>query len=100
MKKLFLLLAACLTSSAALAVETPADRCQNIADYSRAVAKMRDDGASLETIKAINHERAGAGYVDAYDLAASMTYKHANLSPEEVRAGMLKGCMDVVNNHK
>ena len=103
--KLKLALALCLASCSAQLMASQADalnataaqRCVMLADYAQDVAEMRDLGFRLAEIKEINGERYQNNILDAHNLAAEMTYRHAELAPKEIRAGLLTGCMSTVN---
>lgn len=76
---------------------TAAQRCVQLADYAADVAEMRDLGFRLAEIKEINAEKFANNILEAHNMAAGMAYKHAELSPKQVRAGLLTGCMASVN---
>lgn len=96
-----LLIASCsaplLANQADAVKATAAQRCTQLADYAADVAEMRDIGMSLAEIKEINAERYRNNILEAHNMAAEMTYKHAELAPREVRNGLLTGCMAAVN---
>jgi len=98
---LVLCLAACsgqvLANQADAVKATAAQRCTMLADYAADVAEMRDLGFRLAEIKEINAEKFRNNILDAHNMAAEMTYQHAELAPKEVRAGLLSGCMAAVN---
>lgn len=76
---------------------TAAQRCVQLADYAADVAEMRDLGMRLAEIKEINAEQYSNNILDARNMAAELAYKHAELAPKQVRAGLLSGCMSAVN---
>lgn len=98
---LMLCLASCsaplLASQESFVKSTAAQRCVQLADYAADVAEMRDLGFRLAEIKEINGERYKNNVLEAHNMAAAMTYQHAELAPKEVRAGLLTGCMASVN---
>lgn len=98
---LMICLASCsaplLASQADMLKATAAQRCVMLADYAQDVAEMRDLGLRLAEIKEINGERYQNNVLQAHNMAAEMTYRHAELAPREVRAGLLTGCMASVN---
>lgn len=98
---LMLCLASCsaplLAGQADAVKSTAAQRCVQLADYAADVAEMRDLGFRLKEIKEINAEQYSNNILDARNMTAEIAYKHADLPPKEVRAGLLTGCMAAVN---
>lgn len=91
-------IAAVMAVSAPAQASTPLQRCVEISDYAEGVANLRDEGVRLVDVKEFNAERAMPSMVDAYDLAATLTYRHSDLTPAQVRTQMLKGCVQAVND--
>jgi beta-phosphoglucomutase-like phosphatase (HAD superfamily) len=85
------------SASAQASMGTAAERCVILADYAKGVADLRDAGVRLAAIKEINAERSEGVMLEAFDQAAAITYRYSHLSPDEVRGGLLTGCMQTVN---
>jgi len=88
--------AACIALALATTAqaETPQDRCANVAAYAQGVAKMRDEGVRLKEVNEITEERAGRGWIRAYNMAATMVYQNSDLPPEDVHKAILSGCLE------
>jgi hypothetical protein len=97
MKIKTLLLIALAIAPIAAQAETPADRCEILADYAQGVAKLRDEGVRLSAVKEITAERADGVMLDAFNKAAAMAYRYDDMTPAQVRKGLLTGCLETVN---
>lgn len=80
--------------------ETAEDRCRNLSEYAASVAELRDEGTRLKDVLEVVEERAARRMVDAYNRTAKLVYQNSDLTPAEVRAGMLEGCMSTVKAEK
>lgn len=79
---------------------TPEQRCEFLAQYASDVAYSRDLGVRIKDVKEINAEKYRNVILDAHNQVAEMTYRHSDLSPEQMQAGILSGCMETVKEHR
>ena len=97
----FILSALALSMACTTAIaQTPEDRCENIADYAKGVAELRDQGVRLRDVLEIVEERASSHMADVYKRAAKIVYQNSGASPDEVHDGMLEGCLSTVTAEK
>jgi hypothetical protein len=98
--KIKMFIAALALACTAAHADTPEDRCENLAVFAQGVAEVRDGGESLANVLQVVSERSGRGMVDAYKRVAVLVYRNGDLTPAEVRVGMLEGCLETVNAEK